>query len=113
MRKLFIAALFAITLLTAGCSKNNPISSENYPVTLIVTRVNEETDTVTTSTATGFVYEFSGVEDWIVGDLCSVIMNDNGTPETIADDQIEKYQYSGYTELYDWLLLEAVEHYYE
>jgi len=113
MKKLFaIATMAAVVLASEPVKTDTELHPEIYPATLVVTQINEETDTVTASTATGFVYEFYGVEDWMVGDLCSAIMNDNGTPE-ITDDRIEKCQYSGYTELYDWVLLEAVEHWCE
>ena len=42
----------------------------------------------------GFVWQFYGVEDWEEGDICSVIMNHNGT-ETIFDDIIITTRYGG------------------
>jgi hypothetical protein len=65
-----------------------------YPLTTIVTETNPEIDVVTITDNNGFVWQFYGVEDWEKGDICSVIMNDNGT-ETIFDDIIITTRYGG------------------
>ena len=40
-------------------------------------------------------WQFKGVEDWGIGDVCSCIMSDNGT-ELIDDDKIVKVKYDGW-----------------
>ena len=98
----------------AGCAKKNNTEVKNYPGTLIITEVNEATDTVTAVTASGIEYQFSGIgEDWCTGDLAATIMSDNGTPDSILDDVVLESIYVGFTELYDLQELEAVEHQYE
>ena len=68
-----------------------------YPMTGIVTELNETDDTVTVETATGFRFAFYGVEDWQIGDFASCIMYDNGTDE-ITDDAILTVRYAGHFE---------------
>ncbi|MCD7862849.1 MAG: hypothetical protein LUG61_04910 [Lachnospiraceae bacterium] len=72
-----------------------------YPATAIVTEINEKTDTVYVATASGVPYEFEGIEDYVVGDLVAMIMDDNGTSKTIYDDEILVSRYVGYTELFE------------
>ena len=71
-------------------------SSLIYPVTMQVVDIDTREDLVTIQTATGFLYEFSGSEDYNCGDLVSVIMFSNGTQD-ITDDTILCVRYSGYT----------------
>lgn len=67
-----------------------------YPATAIVTQVDYETDIVTVQKATGFTYEFEGVEDLQVGDVMSLLMFNNGTGDTIVDDIVISARYSGF-----------------
>jgi hypothetical protein len=66
-----------------------------YPTTMVVTNVNYSTDVVTIETATGFTYQFEGVEDYTEGDLVSCIMYNNKTTN-ITDDVILSVRYSGF-----------------
>ena len=66
---------------------------ELYPQTTIVVKVYN--DVVTLQDFNGNLWEFTGAEDWQVGDICSCIMNNNGT-ENIFDDEIIKVEYDGY-----------------
>lgn len=68
---------------------------ELYALTTVVTEVNESTDTVVCVDATGNEWEFDGVEDWSIGDIASLAMNDKGTPE-IYDDEIINVKYGGW-----------------
>ena len=65
-----------------------------YPATMTVTSV--QNDVVTMETSTGHIYEMDGAEDWMPGDVASLIMSDNGTPEDVTDDVIMSARYSGY-----------------
>ena len=76
-------------------SINKPKHSEEYPQTMVVAHFNEYIDSATIETATGYQYSFWGVEDYQVGDIVAVIMNDNAT-ETIEDDKIVSVRFSGY-----------------
>ena len=111
-KKLFLAVVMASTLL-AGCGqKNLPVepASKTYPNAGVVVGLDFGQDLVTISTGSGLLYEFYGIEDLYMGDIIAVTMDDNGTPETVLDDNDSKY--AGYTELFDEVELEAVEHQY-
>lgn len=75
-----------------------PIHSKEYPQTMVVTYINEYTDYVQVETATGYTYGFWGIEDYEVGDIVSVTMNDNATENDITDDKIVEVRFSGFTE---------------
>ena len=88
MIKLTIAALIAALNINS--------SAALYPETMVITEVNQAENIVTAETATGFVYSFSGTEDYTTGDIISCIMSDNGTADNITDDYILSVQYSGF-----------------
>jgi hypothetical protein len=87
--KPIIAVLIAILILVMANT-----NEEIYPRTMVVSEVDEKSDTVVLTDSIGFVWEFRGVEDWQVGDICSCIMNTNGT-ENIEDDAIIDAKYNG------------------
>ena len=89
-----IAAVVGVIIHFADCFQNSQKKTENYPLTAIVTEINPEIDVVSITDNNGSVWQFCGVEDWKEGDICSVIMNDNGT-ETIFDDIIVTTRYGG------------------
>ena len=66
-----------------------------YPATMQVTDIDYNNDVVTVETATGFVYQFEGTEDYTESDLVSCIMFSNGTAD-ITDDVILTVRYSGF-----------------
>lgn len=111
--------LFAIAIMAAAVLASKPVNAgtelhpEIYPQTAVVIDTNLATDTVTVETFSGLTYEFYGVEDWLYGDICSLIMSDSGTPDSVLDDEILKIRYSGYVENYISAELEAIEHLYE
>lgn len=67
-----------------------------YPAVGIVTKVDYETDMVTVQKATGVEYQFEGVEDLLEGDVMALLMYNNLTPETNADDVVLSARYGGY-----------------
>lgn len=69
-------------------------TSHLYPNAGIVAEVNREADTVTVETQNGHMWEFYGAEDWMIGDLCAMLMNDMGTAE-VTDDEIVSVRYCG------------------
>ena len=90
-----LAAVSSFIIYLSGCAAENfQKKTENYPLTTIVTEINPEIDVVSITDNNGFVWQFYGVEDWEEGDICSVIMSDNGT-ETIFDDIIVTTRYGG------------------
>lgn len=82
-----IAIVLTCTLTTAHASE--------YPQAFTVTALDQRTDTVTVTTASGFDYSFFGIEDWMLGDIAAAIMDNNGT-EDITDDRIVDIRYAGY-----------------
>lgn len=84
-----------ITLLMAILSTISANTNEEiYPRTMMVNEINIETNTVVLTDSVGYEWKFEGVEDWEVGDICSCIMNSNGT-ENIEDDIIVNTKYNG------------------
>ena len=84
-----LATFAAIALLAT------PAHAATYPATMVVTEINPTTDVVTMETATGHIYEMTGAEDYMVGDLVSLIMDDKGTAD-ITDDEILDARYAGW-----------------
>lgn len=98
MFKKFLITLFGITAAVsfAGTSyTGEPASKNYYAMTAVVSNLDYARDTVTVKNATGFTWVFSGTEDWDIGDVASLVMNDNGT-QIIFDDEIVSVRYSGY-----------------
>lgn len=67
-----------------------------YPATMEIVEIDRAADVVTVETATGFLYQFDGAEDYTRGDLVSLLMWSNGT-QVITDDVIITARYSGWT----------------
>lgn len=67
-----------------------------YSTTTMVTDVDYNADVVTIQTFSGIEYQFEGCEDWYKGDICTVTMWDNDTPDTVYDDEILQTRYSGW-----------------
>lgn len=71
----------------------NPANS-NYPLTTVVVKINEDSDIVTVKDYNGNLWQFKGIEDWAIGDICSMIMSPSKT-EKIYDDVILSTRYNG------------------
>ena len=87
-----IVALTAALLIALLCTLT--ACAEFYPMTAIVIEIDEKYDVVTVVNAAGVYWMFEGVEDWTVGDLVALMMDDNGTTK-IFDDMIVKAYYGG------------------
>lgn len=86
----------SVIVATASLFTTIPQNSMGfYPMTTIVTEVNYNSDEVTCTDFNGNKWVFTGCEDWLEGDICSMIMCDNGT-ETIYDDIIISEHYDGW-----------------
>lgn len=69
-------------------------NQHTYPLSTVVECVNG--NEVTAKDFNGNLWTFTdNTEDWIKGDICSLIMHDNYT-DIIYDDTIIKAQYSGF-----------------
>lgn len=101
MKKIILIAALAIFFFTGyNIGKNKAVKKIQetfYPQTTVVSRVNYESDTVICLDNNGHIWKFSGCEDWEVGDICSMIVNTNGT-SIIYDDEIIRIRYNGGTE---------------
>ena len=82
---------------TIGGFINSHKLHNEYPMTMIVYNISDATDTVTLKDFNGNLWQFKGVSDWAINDICSCIMDNRGTA-LIKDDKIVKVQYSGYLE---------------
>lgn len=90
-----LAAVAGVVVHCSGCSeKFSQKDTANYPLTAVVTKINSLNNTVSVTDGNGFIWDFSDSEDWLEGDVCSMIMNDNGT-ESIFDDVIVTVRYGG------------------
>ena len=89
----------AIIILLTMWLVNGTITLDNlYPLTTVVTEVNEEEQTVTAVdfNGNGWVFEDES-GDWFEGDVASLMMFDNMT-ETIYDDVVVDARYTGWFE---------------
>lgn len=99
----------AITILAilgiAGSSDrlNNNLATETlpenyYPAAGYVTELNEEESIITVTLMNGNQFQFYGEgEDWVLGDLCAMIMDSKGT-KYVKDDVVIATRYCGYLE---------------
>jgi len=97
-RKLLMAALtvtLSISALFIGRAVQKATYNQHtYPLSTVVECVNG--NEITTKDFNGNLWTFTDkTEDWIKGDICSLIMHDNYT-NIIYDDTIIKAQYSGF-----------------
>jgi hypothetical protein len=87
--------ILAILIMMMMSIHNNTTDYHRYATTTVVTEIDYATDTVICEDSNGYEWAFYGVEDWCIGDVCSMVMCDNGTP-SILDDTIESVKYSCY-----------------
>lgn len=88
--------ILAILIMMMMSIHNNTTDYYRYATTTVVVEIDYTTDTVVCEDSAGYEWAFYGVEDWRIGDVCSMVMCDNGT-SSILDDTIESVRYSGYT----------------
>ena len=94
------------TVLSIATTTNGDIYSDCG----IVTEIEEEV--VTIEMCNGNQFQFEGAEDYEPGDLIAVTFYDNGT-KIVFDDIILDTKYVGYTERFQEIELEIVEHEFE
>lgn len=71
------------------------LASNIYPTAGKIVDADVLEDSVTFETASGMLYEFGGIEDWVVGDTVAAIMYDNETSYDVTDDIILSARYAG------------------
>lgn len=99
---IILSTIFVVTL--TGCLASTDVlrptdtsfsvKSSVYPLTTKVVMIDYPTDVVWCKDFNGNVWEFYGCEDWAIGDIASLLMNDNGTA-IIYDDTIMSARYQG------------------
>lgn len=104
-KSLLISSIVLLSIITIIlCKKNNSNSNievkqtnktqDYYPMSTTVREVDRKKDIVTVENNNGEQFQFTGVEDWQLGDICSLMLDNNGT-ENIYDDIIIKTIYDG------------------
>lgn len=88
----------ALAILQAGAVSGIPgKTTHQYALTVCVAEINWTEDFVVYETHNGHRFEWGGVEDQETGEIYALMMDDNGTPETIEDDVIISARYSGWS----------------
>ena len=77
-------------LTVANAEEASPVY---YPAAGYVVNVDSARDYFLVKTNDGNIWQISGSEDWMVGDLCIMVMLDNGTPGNICDDTVVSARY--------------------
>ena len=100
MKKIIVAVLVIAAVLVGlfiglNLNKTEEVKNNVYPLTVVVIEIDREGDIVTCVDGADNFWEFYGVEDWQTGDFASLLMDDNGTPNTIYDDVITMTLYAG------------------
>jgi len=72
---------------------------EQYPRTTVVKEIDMAMDLVVLRDCTGHEWTFHGIEDWMVGDICSILL-DNMETAIIDDDEIIGKKHNGTIENY-------------
>jgi hypothetical protein len=98
INKLAYFSLIGLFLLVfVGCAVDAQASNPEtlYPAVMQVVEVNADEDLLVLADFNGNAWEWEGVDDWQVGDLAGLIMNDCGTV-VIYDDEIVSIRYCGW-----------------
>ncbi len=90
-----IIALAAIITLVPMTAKADTVEHHLYAKTAVVIELDYDSDTVVLSDGAENLWAFYGIEDWQIDDFASMLMDDNGTPDTIYDDIIVEVTYAG------------------
>lgn len=94
MKKIVLALILLI--IASGivmCACTNEPEHNVYPRAAFVSEIKSEDDIVVFADGAGFTWEWAGIEDWGVGDVAAMLMDDNGTPNSIYDDSIVMVRY--------------------
>lgn len=99
---IILSAIFVVTL--TGClastdalrptNESSSVKSSVYPLTTKVVMIDYPSDIVWCEDFRGHVWELYGCEDWAIGDIACLLMDDNGTT-VVYDDAIMNARYQG------------------
>ena len=105
MRKIVLVIASLLIASAMLCNNNNTKVkhtkqiNDYYPMTTIVREIDNKNNTVTVENNDGELFQFIGIEDWQINDVCSLMLDDNGT-ENIYEDIFIKTIYNGNINLY-------------
>lgn len=85
-----------IALIIAIAALFSVASAELYPAVGVVDSIDFKNDLVTFEDYNGNLWAIEGIEDWMVGDMGALLMDDMGTA-IIYDDVIVMAHYAGFT----------------
>ena len=91
MKRLVMMVMVLVMMAMVLCGCNAP-KGEQYAMTTVVVELDENNDEVICIDFNGNEWVFEGVEDWMVGDIASMVMNDCGTP-IIYDDENHQWEF--------------------
>lgn len=100
MRKIVLVIASLLIASAMLCNNNNTKvkqkkqKNDYYPMITIVREIDNKNDIVTVENNDGELFQFIGIEDWQINDICSLMLDNNGT-ENIYDDIIIKTIYNG------------------
>ena len=106
MKKIVLVISSLLIASTMLCNNNNTKVKQKkqindyYPMTTIVREIDNKNDIVTVENNDGELFQFIGIEDWQINDICSLMLDNNGTEKNIYDDIIIKTIYNGNINLY-------------
>lgn len=92
MKRALFTAAAVLASVSALLTCNRNANTSVYAKHGIVTRLDRDADVVTFTDSVGNDWSFYGVEDWMIGDGVSAVMNDNGT-DNIFDDEVVNVRY--------------------
>ena len=81
--KMLVILSSIIAVISLSGFSQSPHNNKIYPATMIVISI-DENNLITACTASGLTYQFiDDSEDWFIGDLVGMIMDNNNTPGNI------------------------------
>lgn len=93
-----VAAALGLWCIIARYEAPSTVAAADFQMTYAIVgeiiEVDHSNDMVAVQDYNGNIWTFTDAEDWMAGDICAMIMNDNST-DTIYDDIIENVYYQG------------------
>lgn len=83
-----IAGAVSVSAKLAKPDRGYTLVKGDYPRTGVVWVLDHDDDIVVVRDPIGQCWTFFGINDWQIGDMVAMIMNDNGTPYCLYDDLI-------------------------
>lgn len=95
---IFILLFISIITLIIGVHIDKQLLENEHEVYLLTAKIvvlDEVNNKVICKDGAGNIWSFYDIEDWQENDFVSLLMDDNGTKETIYDDIITMTLYAG------------------